>query len=211
VRADRGCGLVLGYTPLVRIRPGSEWDSETFEQEDLSSADLRGCVFADCDFVDCTLTGVDMSRSVLDGCHFRGGDMSTCKVTDAKFRGICFTGTRLRGVLWTDVYQLGLELSFVDSNLSYSSFFGLHLRDFKATGCTLHEVDFGEAVLKSADFTKSDLAGAIFHRATLESVDFGSARNLALDVRTAKMKKIKLSLEGAIAALDVLGVEVVLE
>ncbi len=194
----------------MRIRPGSEWDSETFDKEDLTGADLRGCVFSECDFVGCTLTDADLSRAVLDDCSFRGGDMSTCKVTDAKLRGVRFKDARLRGVLWADVYQLGLDLSFVGSNLSYSSFYGLHLRDFVATKCTLHEVDFGEAILKGADFSESDLAGALFHRTTLERVDFGSARNIALDLRNAKMKKIKLSLDGTIASLDLLGVEVVL-
>ncbi len=195
----------------MRIRPGSEWDSETFRELDLQGADLRGCTFSECDFIDCALTDANMGRCVLDGCRFRGGDMSTCRVVDAKFRDVRFEGVRLRGVIWGDVYPLGLELRFVDSNLSYSSFFGLHLRDLRARRCTLHEVDFGEAVLKNADFSESDLAGALFHRATLEGVDFGSARNLLLDVRNAKMKAIKLSLGGAIAALDVLGVEVVLE
>jgi len=195
----------------MRIKPGTEWDSETFEDEDLSAADLRGCRFEDCEFVRCTLTEADLGGCVLEECRWRSCELSNCKVVDAKFRGVRFEDCRLRGVLFGDVYQLGLDLSFVDSNLSYSTFFGLHLSDFVATGCTMHEVDFGECVLKSADFSGSDLTGALFHHTKLEKVDFVSARNVLLDVRAAKMKAIKLSLDGAIAALGVLGVELVIE
>jgi len=196
----------------MRIRPGTEWDSETFEDEDLRAADLRGCRFENCDFVRCTLTDADLSGCVFEECRGRSCELSKFKIVGTKFRGVRFEASRVRGVLWNDVYELGLELAFVDSNLSYSTFSGLHLADFVATGCALHEVDFGECVIKSADFSGSDLAGALFHHAKLENVDFSSARNVLLDVRTAKkMKRVKLPLDGAIATLGVLGIEVVLD
>ncbi|MBL4683265.1 MAG: pentapeptide repeat-containing protein [Nannocystaceae bacterium] len=196
---------------MATPKAGSEWQSEVFTDEDLTESDLRGAQFEGCEFVDCKFTDADLSDAQFDDCTWLRCEMSNCNVANTRFRGASFVESRVRGVQWSSCYRFALEFKFTDCNLSYSSFFGLHLRGIEITGSCLREVDFGECSLIGAKFTGSDLGGAIFHRTDLTRADMSSAQSIALDLNNNKVKGLRISLGGAVGLLDALGVEVVFD
>lgn len=89
-----------------------------------------------------------------------------------------------------------LEFSFENCILNFASFYGMKLPKTSFKSCSMQEVNFTSADLSGGIFENCDLAKAIFDRTNLESVDFRSAYNYALDPENNRITKaIFLSLE----------------
>ncbi|GEM_PF-2896515 len=73
------------------------------------------------------------------------------------------------GVIW-DEASLPFTITCEDSNISYSSFYGMKLRKMKIHKCIAYEVNFSEADMQSCSFKHSDLKDSIFLNA--RSINF---------------------------------------
>jgi len=155
-------------------------------------------------------TGADLSAAVFDDCSWLRCELSNCKVSDTRFRRASFTECRARGVTFSNCHRFALEFEFVDCNLSYSSFFGLHIRGTSFKNCKLDETDFGEAQLVDSNFEGSDLHRTVFHHADLRNCDMSTAKGVSLKLENNRVKGLRLSLEGASDTLAALGITVVL-
>ena len=142
--------------------------------------------FADCYFTDCIFTGCDLSLIKVKGCFFNRVQINGCKAI---------------GIHWFDTGN-PFAISFTDSNISYSSFFGKAIKKGKFKNCIAHEVDFSETNLTEADFSGTDLENSRFADCDLSLASFKEARNYDVNLLSNKVRKTKFSLPEALSLLN---------
>ncbi len=117
------------------------------------------------------------------------------------------------GIDWTKCdWQSRLEVEpmrFRGSLLNDSSFFGLSIPNTVMKECRIKEVDFRQAKLQNANFSHSDMEGALFWDTHLENADFSGCENLLLDMRTCHLKGAKMGRYDALAMMSSLGIVLV--
>jgi uncharacterized protein YjbI with pentapeptide repeats len=72
----------------------------------------------------------------------------------------------------------------------------------------MQEADFSETDLSGALFDGSDLQQAIFFHTNLETADFRAAGNYSINPETNRIRKAKFSLLGVTGLLDTYGIEI---
>ncbi|MFN3186300.1 MAG: pentapeptide repeat-containing protein [Nannocystaceae bacterium] len=152
-------------------------------------------------------TNANLTEALFEDCTWSHCELSNCGVHGTRFRRARISQSRARGVQFFNCHTFGLEFEFIECNLSYSSFSGLHLPRTKFKNCKLNETDFQESELVGSDFEGRDLTGTIFHRTNLTKCDLSQAEGVCLDLEHNRVKGLKLSLSGATSTLAALGIE----
>lgn len=179
---------------------------------------LNGERFSSIEFDDCTFKGCDLRETVFShcrfiDCRFIDCDMNVVRFDGSRFEESVFTACKLTGVDWTKIdYSEFIEespLSFYDSILDYSSFFGEKLKTMTVKNCKVKEVDFREADLSGSDFSGSDLSESLFRNSVLAKCDFTDAQNYAIDIRINTISGAKFSRSEAVCLLESLDIELI--
>jgi fluoroquinolone resistance protein len=186
---------------------------ESHVEETLDAVHVAGATVEGARFEGCTLTDWTASASTLRGCVFeecvlRGCDLSNAKLYDTRLRGVRFERCKLMGVDFTAAYALGFDVAFEGCVLSYASFAAMALRGLQMIGCRAHEALFDDADLRDACFDESDLRGSRFGGADLRGADLSEATGYVIDPEYTKVKGAKMSVEGAVATAQAMGIEV---
>lgn len=189
--------------------------SAVHEDRVFDRVDYQDKVVSDRTFTNCTFNNCNLSKTVFEDCYFDKCtfdkcDLSLMKVKSSSFSQLQIINSKAIGILWFDAKtpftKNPFTISCIDSNISYSSFFGMNLKKAKFTRCVAKEVDFSECNLVEADFSGADLEGARFSNCDLSSANFINARNYGIDITGNKVKKAKFSLPEAINLLHSLGI-----
>lgn len=181
-------GVELGHQRLQ----GKDFDGCRFERCSLQEAELVGCSFRDPSFAECNL--------------------SVMRVTNSRFLGAHFSGSKVSGIDWTQAQwgTIGDPVCFEDQCvLDYSVFLGLKLRNARFRYCSAHEVDFTEADLTESDFSGTDLEGARFNHTNLTRASMESAYNYSIDPANNVVTGMRVSLPEASSFLRHLDLSIV--
>jgi len=175
------------FSQLSALKKG-DYDSCSFTQCDLPSADLSGFRFLNCEFDSCNLSNVQLNNTAFQEVYFK-----QCKMLGLRFG---------------DCKVFGFEISATDCPLNHSSFFEVNLRKTRFKACQLHEVDFTGADLHEASFDGCDLLHANFEQSNLEHADFRTAINYQIDPDLNKLKNARFSADGLAGLLSKYGIDI---
>ncbi len=184
-----------------------EHEGKLFEKIQFQDEVVSGRTFNECTFKNCHLNGLNFVGCHFIDCVFEDCDLSLLKVKGSFFTRLQIIRSKAIGIHWFDTGK-PFTIQFLDSNISYSSFFGKPLKKTKFKNCVAKEVDFSECILTEADFSGTDLEGARFSNTDLSLANFKEARNYFIDVNFNKVKKAKFSLPEALRLLDSFDIEV---
>lgn len=163
---------------------------KNFEDCRFSNCTFINCVWENCKFIDCSFIICRLSAIIPYGCLFNG-----IKITDSKITGFD----------WTKAKKVS-DLTFKNSDLSYSNFSCLKLNQLKLINCLAKEVSFIEADLAKSNFRGTDFDQAIFHKTDLSQVDFSKAINYQINLNINQIKNAKFDLPEAIELLRCSGI-----
>lgn len=195
--------------PLLRSN-NTEYYEESFEklnysQEKIIANKYEQCVFAGCNFA----KAIFQSCKFYD-CEFRNCDISLIKVTDSTFSNNLIEGSKAIGINWADIMVPSVKIynpvEFVNSNINYSVFQGLDLREIQIFGCQAREVNFEDVNLSMADLRLSDFANSVFRRTNLSKANFTDAFNYSIDIHNNNLKGAIFSLPEAVSLLKSLDI-----
>ena len=154
----------------------------TFDNCDLSGADLKYCTFVDCIFNDCNLSSTKMISTAL--------------------RNVTFNNCKLMGVNFESCNPLLFDISCTNSQMNFCTFYQMTLKKVTFDNCTMHEVDFTEADLSGSKLKNCDLKDAHFERTTLLKTDFRTSFNFSIDPEANQIKGALFSKESIAGLLD---------
>lgn len=123
----------------------------------ISKGEYVECVFKQCDFAETDFRGYH-----FESCTFLNCNLSNSKWSGAQAQFISFKNCKMLGNSFEGIKPFLLELHFEQSNLSYSSFYGLKLKGAKFIQCDLTECDFSSGDFSEGSFEGSKCLGAIF-------------------------------------------------
>jgi fluoroquinolone resistance protein len=198
---------------VITARPPE--DGTTYRDRVFRELRLAGTLQA-AEFHDCVFDDVDLREARLLGCRFVDSDFLRCDLGLASVEGSAFGGVTIEAshavaIDWTRARvdpQRPLEVDFKDSELSFATFAGLHLRRRRFEGCTIHDADFVGCDLTDASFRGSDLMGSRFLDCDLSGADLRKARAYAIDVRRNAVVGLRVRMPEASGLLHGLGVVV---
>lgn len=163
---------------------------------------FEDCAFLGINFANYKLKAVSFTNCIFTNCNLANQDL-----TSATIRDVQFESCNLMGINWCNLNRLEAP-NFNKCKLNFSSFQGHKLKKMKVLDCSAIDVDFSETDLTDSQFSNTNLGGTNFNRATLINSDFRSAKDYLFDLRTTKIKGMKLSMPEAINLITVLGAEV---
>ena len=159
------------------------------------------------EFIKCKLTHCDFSNITFEDCEFEdclfeNCNLSSLKVKYSRFSDVTFKSCKMIGIVW-DEASVPISITCVDSNISYSSFYGMKLKKMKIHKCIAHDVTFSEADMQSSSFMHSDLKDSFFINTNLLKANFENAINYnGIDVSSKKIKKTIFSMPEALILLN---------
>ncbi len=106
------------------------------------------------------------------------------------FNRVQINRSKAMGISWFEV-EVPFNVSFLESNISFSSFYGKPMKGFKIINCKAEDVNFGECNLAKADFSGTNLQEAKFFQTDLTEANFTEALNYFIDPRTNKLKQAR--------------------
>lgn len=188
----------------------SVFEKETFDKVDRSERVVSGKTFTSCTFTNCIFTKTVFEDCTFESCTFDKCDLTMIKVKSSSFRQIKITNSKAIGILWYDAKspftKHPLTIICTDSNISYSSFYGVNLKKAKFNRCMAKEVDFSECNLTEAEMERSDLEGSRFVNCDMTCASLKGAQNYFIDIQSNKVKGAKFSLPEAISLLNSLDI-----
>ncbi len=168
-----------------------QWQEKAVTNRKFTECTFKNCqlnmlTFVDCTFTDCVFDGCDLSLVKVKGCFFTRVEVKSCKAI---------------GINW---FETGspFSVTFVDSNISYCSFFGKGIKKARFKNCLARETDFSDTNLTDADFRGTDLENARFSNCDLSYANFKEARNYYVDLLQNKVRKAQFSLPEALSLLN---------
>lgn len=169
---------------------------------------FRNLYFTNCSFHHCVFKNCTIEDSNFDNCELHDCDISMLKFKQTPFRKLFIRKSQARAIMWVDAIR-PFSIEFLDSCISYSSFYGKDLKGARFINCIAEEVDFSECNLSSTIFHGTDLKGAIFYNTDLRQSSFVGAKNYRIDPASNRLKKAKFCLPEAISFLEILNIELV--
>lgn len=163
--------------------------------------------FEDCEFSGINFLDYKLKSTSFLNCRFTNCNLANQDLTNADMREIHFESCNLIGINWCSLKRFE-DPCFIDCKLNFSSFQGYKLKKIKVLNCMALDVDFSDTDLSDSQFSNTTLGGANFNKAILINSDFRSAKDYLFDIRTTKIKGMKLSMPEAINLITVLGAEV---
>lgn len=177
------------------IRINKKFEHVIWEEKSIAGKSFESCIF-----YKCSLKGSLFEDCFFEKCTFMECDLSLIKFKDSSLSGVKINGCKAIGIVW---YAAGnpFSVSFANSRISYSSFFGKYLKKAQFLHCIADEVDFTNCILAQADFEGTDLKNAIFSNTDITMANFVGATNYTIDLNNNKTKKAKFSLPEALCFL----------
>lgn len=180
---------------------------KTFENLSHPGEHITGSTFDRCTFVRCNLQQTLFEECTFNNCVFEGCDISLIKFKSTTFNTVSINSSKAIGISWRECSN-PVYVSFKDSQISYSSFYGKKLKKMQAINCVALETDFTACDLQQANFERTDLAGAYFSDTDLTQANFAGARNYQINPNTNRIKGAKFSLPDALSLLNYLDVQI---
>ena len=176
-------------------------EGKLFEKIEFKEKVIANRKFTDCTFKNCQLNMLSFTDTYFTDCVFDGCDLSLLKVKGCFFSRVQIVSCKAIGINWFDTGN-PFSVQFIDSNISYSSFFGKTIKKAKFKKCMAQEADFTDCILSGADFTGTDLQNARFSNTDITQADFKEAKNYYIELAHNKADKAKFSLPEALALLE---------
>lgn len=186
---------------------GSLQTSQTF-RENWNNQVIERVEFCGCKFTNCVFERTVFSDCAFEDCEFESCDLTLASIVGSSFSSVVFRDCKLHGIAWHQV-GFSFDASFLDSQLDYSSFFGMKLNKTRFTGSRLTEVTFVDAVAREADFSRCELKDTVFLQTDLTRANFKGAKNYAIDVRENQVKGATFDLPEAVNLLTYFGIRIV--
>jgi fluoroquinolone resistance protein len=193
---------------IEQLLTGESFDDQTWSSVDLTDADLGKKDFCNCTFTHVKLQQSRWKGARLEDCRFEACDLTRSAPAQLGLRGVEFKGCKMLGIDWTKVGTHPV-MSFVDCNLSYSSFVAIAAQKIRFTRCVLVEANFIQVDLTRALFEDCQLAGARFDKCHLERASFAGSRDLRLDPAANRVRGASIPLEAAVSLASSFGLQVI--
>ncbi len=174
-----------------------------FKPDGLPNGEYEYCKFINCDFSD-----TSFSYSKFLECEFINCNLSMVSLSGVSFRNVVFKDCKMIGLKFDECNEFGIEFSFENCILDYSSFYQLEIPETVFKNSQLHEVDFTECNLRASVFDNCDLNMVRFIDAVIEYADFTTSYNYSIDLDLNKVKKAKFSLSGLSGLLDKYNIDI---
>jgi fluoroquinolone resistance protein len=191
----------------------NEFVSRTVKSLALADGKTSAKVFEECEFKDCNFSAALFSKCKFVDCTFVNCNLSNAKVIESKFLNVEFSQCKVIGINWTEAawprIAVDPQLTFRNSILNDSSFFGLKLHEIVIHDCKAHGVDFRGADMTRANLTHTDLQRSLFGKTTLTEADFAEATNYSIDVLDNSVDKARFSRHEAFGLLSGLDIELI--
>lgn len=195
------------------IESQQQYFAETFTNLELQELMCRGTEFEKCSFVECNFTSAIFAHCNFINCSFTRCELSLISLPYTRLFGLTFLECKLVGVDWTratwSAYHQDFEISFRQSIINDSSFFGLTLHNLLLDDCKVQDVDFREGDFSAAIMIYSDFTHSVFMRTNLQGADFTEATEYSINVLENKLQGAKFSKLEAMYLLESLGIELV--
>ena len=180
---------------------------QTHKSLSITNGNIVNKEFEECIFSKINLTDCKFTRCKFISCKFQDCLLSAIKPTDSLFANIDFMDSKVIGFDWT-LASNTYNLNFNNCQLNYSNFRFLKLQKIKVLNCIAKEVDFTEADLAESDFSGTDFEGSRFFKTNLTGVNFKTAKNYFIDIKTNTIKKAVFSYPEAMNLLGSLDITV---
>ncbi len=172
------------------------FDKISYKDVIVKDKEFSKCKFTNCDFSNITFVDCDFENCIFENC-----DLTTLKVNYSHFSNVIFNFCKMIGINW-DEASLPFTITCEDSNISYSSFYGMKLKKTKIIKCIAHDVNFSEADMQLSKFNHTDLQNSVFLNTNLTKANFENAFNYnGIDLINGKIKKAVFSMPEALVLL----------
>jgi len=145
--------------------------NKTFDKIIYKDVVVKDKEFSNCKFINCNFSSTTYTDCSFEDCVFENCDLAMMKVKYSRFLDVSFKECKMIGIMW-DEASLPFSISCEDSNISYSSFYGMKLKKIKIHKCIAHEVNFSEADMQLSKFNYTDLQDSIFQNTNLVKANF---------------------------------------
>ena len=191
----------------------TEFYSESIEKMDFSQNEIIAHKYDQCIFTRCNFSKTIFRACNFYDCEFRNCDLSLIKVTACTFSNNLVEDSKAIGINWAEILTPTVKIynpvEFVKSNINYSIFQGLDLREIQIVECQAKEVNFEDTDLSMADLSYSDFSNSVFRRTNLKKANLTGALNYNIDIFVNNVEKTKFSLPEAIGLLNSLDIDLV--
>lgn len=184
----------------------TEFEDETFKEQDYSGEEHRDFTWESCEFHNCKFNESSLPFSRFSDCTFVNCDFSGMNPSNARFQDCKFNNCKLVGVNWCDVGELR-TVEFEECLLNYGIYANLKLQGIVFKKCKIHEADFAECNLEKAEFSNCDLSQTNFNNSNLFKADFRGAVNYSIDPNFTRIQKAKFSMPEAANLLQAFDIE----
>ncbi|WP_461535256.1 pentapeptide repeat-containing protein [Spongorhabdus nitratireducens] len=195
------------------IENHAEYDSEAFNDIDLSNSRLTDIEFDACTFINCDLSETVFEKCRFIDCLFDKCNLSLARLDHSRLLEVSFRNSKLIGIDWTrvDWPQIlpAAPVSFHSCILNDACFFGLSLSELIMEDCKAHDVDFREGAFVKAVLNGTDLTNSLFNNTDLSAASFIEAANYNIDINFNNVKGASFSRYEATRLLESLGIELV--
>lgn len=182
--------LTEGLAP-GEVLSGVEFEACRFDGAVLEKAVLRGCRFTDCTFTGCNLSMADLAGSRFTDCRF-----VECKAL---------------AVAWARADEAPLSTRPWDMErcrLDLGSWRGADLAGSRFVGCSMREVDLGEADAQRVELLDCDLAGATVAATDLRDASLVGSTGYAFDPSENRVRGLRVDTAAAGGILRTMGLVV---
>jgi uncharacterized protein YjbI with pentapeptide repeats len=183
-------------------------ENKIFDKVDYTASPLARGEYENCTFKNCNFYGSDLSNIIFRECLFDGCDLSLAAFKNTTLNDIRFVNCKLLGIQFQECNSFLLSFGFENCILKLSVFYKLKLKKISFINCNLQEADFTETDLTGAIFENCDLYRTVFFGTTLEKADFRSSFNYSLDPERNRIKKARFSRLGVTGLLDKYNIEI---
>ncbi|MEO6835032.1 MAG: pentapeptide repeat-containing protein [Candidatus Tumulicola sp.] len=176
---------------------GVDWSGRDMHGVNYTGVDLSKSKLQGTNFADSTFSGVDFSRSNLrnasfrnarlTGCDFSGSDLSNVDFTGAKIIGCDFTRAQLPVAQIRVVLNACTGCDFSHSNLSGSDLSGVRTRGVDLSHANLAGANLSNAQFTGVDFSRARLDGANLTGTVFSGCDLGGVDLSHVDLSKAKL------------------------
>lgn len=186
----------------------SSYENKTFSGITIEDEELKSKEFTNCTFTKVTILSSTFKSCIFVDCIFENCHISALKVTDSRFSNVNFVSSKVQGIDWTAASKFNLELSFSKSNIDYSVFNGLKLKNFRLINSYAKEAYFLDSDLSKADCSGTDFEGSQFLRTNLSNASFSHAKNYFINPKLNTLKKTKFTLPEVLNIIEECGIEI---
>ncbi|STX81368.1 Uncharacterized protein conserved in bacteria [Legionella busanensis] len=199
-------------TQQINIFTQSEFYNLTFSDLRLERSEINNKVFENCKFEKTNFNEAKLIGCKFVDCEFLSCNLSAAQIINSSFSDTVFSESKLMGINWTKakwpLIRLTSPVQFYRSNISYSSFYGLDLKEIILEECIAHDVDFREGNFSKGNFMLNDFERSLFLHTNLNSTSFIDATNYSINPTENDIRKAKFSIPEVLYLLRSFQIEI---